>query len=56
MLNLISNIRTTRLKSRNSNYTGFKEDLSNYNTDELLLNENPDEKVILSKNWLEVYR
>ena len=56
MLNLISNIRTTRLKSRNSNHTGFKEDLSNYTTDDLLLNEDPDENVILSKNWLAVYR
>ena len=53
MLNLISNIRTNRLQSKND--FGFKTDLKNISTDEMLPHR-PSQNIIYSKNWLDLYR
>ena len=54
MLSLISNIRTSRLKPK-QDFNGFKTDLKNLSTDEILPSQTV-ENVIFSKNWLDVYR
>lgn len=53
MLSLISNIRTTRIKSNNQ--AGFKTVLDNPSTEEILPNQHT-KNFIFSKNWLEMYR
>ena len=53
MLSLISNIRTNRLQSKND--YGFKTDLKNISTDEMLPHK-PSQNIIYSKNWLDLYR
>ena len=54
MLSLISNIRTNRIKKKT--ITGFKSNLENYSTDNLLPQNDLEENIIYSKNWLELYR
>ena len=54
MLSLISNIRTNRIKKKV--VVGFKSDLDNYSTDNLVPQNELEENIIYSKNWLELYR
>ena len=55
MLNLISNIRTSRLNNQNSEI-GFKSKIYNYTTDELVPYSKENSVYICSKNWIDTYR
>lgn len=52
MLNLISNIRLQRLKSKN--LPGFKTELKNFSNSELFNEEISNN--LTSKDWLQIYR
>ena len=56
VLNLIHNIRFDRIKRDNDH--SFKKSLNNYSTSDLSFSENtqPVENLILSSNWIALYR
>ena len=55
MLGLIHNIRVDRIRKDHSH--SFKKNLNNYSNSELSIQDkNPNETVLLSNYWLEIYR
>ena len=54
MLNLISNIRLSRVKSQSK--IGFRKNLENFQTSELIENEVTQDNLFSSEAWLKMYR
>ena len=54
MLNLISNIRLNRVKSQAK--IGFRKNLENFETSELISNSISQENLFSSEAWLKIYR
>ncbi len=54
MLNLISNIRLNRVKSQAK--VGFKKNLENFQTSELINNKSSQDNLFSSEAWLKMYR
>ncbi len=54
MLSLISNIRLNRVKSQAK--IGFKKDLENFQTSEIIYNNDHQDSVFSSEVWLKMYR
>ncbi len=55
MLSLISNIRTSRYYSSKRN-KGFRKNIENFSTDEILPSQFEVSNCISSKDWIETYR
>lgn len=54
MLNLISNIRLNRVKSQAK--IGFRKNLENFQTSELIHNDISQDNLFSSESWLKIYR